>query len=420
LRLRHVMLLLLGTACAAEVGTSDQPLGAKPQDVSRFSDEGSASVAGLHRQDERSSYLGAAPRLEPGCQYEDMVVTQSDGQLLAIEPRLGTKLWGALMPEGSSHRLLCPAQGGAIFVLSTAYDAASWPVTQTLSAVDRKEGQIIWTHRVGRPEDLPADGSWSLLLLGSSSTTVGIEELRPGASWVKVLDAATGALRWSHAVATDAEAPVLDAEGRVYVQRNDDSKRHAVSLLDPTTGNVKWTIAQEGEDQLGVTFGRAGRTYLATSHALRKIDPETGASIWTYAKSEVFSPTFLEDGRVLASWRGPDGTESKASLIDDDGRALWYRCYEHAPHVAVDERARIYLVARTALSRLDASDGTIRWTYDYTPSSPLDALVSDVHGDGVHVFVAYLAKGRFAPYGLIELDAETGRPSFKTPTTPFR
>src|SRR4029079_9152730 len=113
-----------------------------------------------------------------------------------------------------------------------------------------------------------------------------------------------------------------------------------------TTGNVKWTTAQEGEDQLGVTFGRGGRTYLATSHALTKIDPETGASMWTYAKSEVFSPMFLEDGRVLASCRGPGGTESKASLIDDDGRALWYRCYENAPHVAVDEWARIYLVAR--------------------------------------------------------------------------
>jgi outer membrane protein assembly factor BamB len=181
---------------------------------------------------------------------------------------------------------------------------------------------------------------------------------------------------------------------------------------------VEWTVAGGAGDFLEVSFGPDGATYLTTSHTVAKIHPDTGKSFWSYARSsdEPSAPTFLKDGRVLASYYSADYSTMFLDAIDANGHVAWHASYTGEPSLVLDNLDRAYLSTGTTLARISLKDGSVAWTYDYASSGPTDSLRTLVFGDDDHVFLAYGIGRRLSQIGLIELDAHTGAQRWKTAT----
>jgi hypothetical protein len=368
----------------------------------------------------RWSFEMTSPDVVPQCLYDDTLVAADGAELLGIDPGRGKRTWHRSIPGAvSPYDLVCPDRGDFVLVPTTQFDATqSFVESESLTAVDRGDGHVLWTYTFARPADVAPGGYFALLYLGSTARSVAIQELREGASPVKLLDARRGHVRWSHDVDSNTETPVVDAHDRVYVVHNDVTLDvHSVSRLSHG-GDVKWTVPGGADDFLEVSFGPDGATYLTTSHTVAKIHPDTGKSFWSYSRSadQPSAPTFLKDGRVLASYYSADYSTMFLDALDANGHVTWHASYSGGPSLVLDSLDRAYLSTGTTLARLSLKDGSVGWTYDYASSGPTDTLRSLAFADDDHVFLLYGIGRRFSQVGLIELDVHTGAQRWITAT----
>jgi outer membrane protein assembly factor BamB len=378
--------------------------------LSRVGDDGKA----------RWSFAMTAPDVVPQCLYDDTLVAADGAELVGIDPARGRRTWGRAIPGGvSPYGLVCPAHGDFVLVPTTQLDAtSSFVASESLTAVERGRGHALFTYTFVRPADVAPGGYFALLELGSTSGSVVIQELRPGASPVRVLDARSGRVRWSHDIDSNTETAVVDAHDRVYVVHNDVTLDvHSVSRLSRESGHVEWTVVGGAGDYLEVSFADDA-TYLTTSHTVARVDPHTGKALWSYARpaDQPSPPTFLKDGRVLASHYSADFSTMFLDAIDAAGHVTWHASYTGGPSLVLDNLDRAYLSTGTSLVRISLKDGSVEWTYDYASSRVADSLRSLALADDDHVFVVYGIGRRFAQVGLIELDARTGTQAWKTAT----
>jgi outer membrane protein assembly factor BamB len=378
--------------------------------LSRVDDDGHA----------RWSFAMTAPDVVPQCLYDDTLVVADGAELEGIDPAHGKRTWHTAMAGGvAPSDIECPVHGDFVLVPTTQFDATqTYVASESLTAVDRGDGHVLWTYTFARPADIAPGGYFALLYLGSTARSVAIQELRAGASPLKVLDARSGHVRWSHDIDSNTETAIVDAHDRVYVVHNDVTLDvHSVSRLSHA-GDVEWTVAGGAGDFLEVSFGGADATYLTTSHTVAKIHPDTGKAFWSYARpaDEPSAPTFLKDGRVLASYYSADYSTMFLDAIDANGHVAWHASYTGEPSLVLDNLDRAYLSTGTTLARLSLKDGSVEWTYDYVSSGPTDSLRTLVFGDDGHAFVAYGIGRRLSQIGLIELDVHTGAQRWKTAT----
>jgi outer membrane protein assembly factor BamB len=369
-----------------------------------------------------TALTSTSPQVVPQCLYDDILVVADGAELVGIDPGSGRRTWSTAIPGGvSPYGLVCPAHGDYVLVPTTKLDAAtSSVVSESLTAVERGRGRVLWTYTFARPADVAPGGYFALLELGSTSHSVAIQELRTGPSPVKLLDARTGHVRWSHDIDSNTETAVVDAHDRVYVVHNDVTLDvHSASRLSHDSGHVAWTVAAGAGEWFEVSFGPDGSTYLTTSHTVEKVDPGTGRKIWSYARpaDEPSAPTFLKDGRVLATYYSADFSTMFLDALDASGHVAWHASYAGGPSLTLDNLDRAYLwTGGTTLSRISLKDGSVEWAYDYASSGPTDSLRALPLADDDHVFVLYGIGRRFAQVGLIELDARTGTQAWKTDT----
>jgi outer membrane protein assembly factor BamB len=371
------------------------------------------------------SHAMTSPDVDPQCLYDDTLVAADGAELVGIDPRQGRQTWSTAIPGGVlPFGLVCPTHGDFVLVPTQQVDATTSQVTsESLTAVDREHGRVLFTYTFARPADVTPAEYFALLDLGSTSRSVVVQELRPGASPVKVLDARRGHVRWSHDIDSSTESAVVDSHDRVYVLHNDVvADVHSVSRLSRDRGDVEWTDVGGAGDFLEISFGGDGSTYLTTSHTAAKVDPDTGKALWSYSRpaDEPSSPTFLNDGRVLAPHYSADFSTMYLDALDAHGHVTWHASYTGAPggpSLVLDDLQRAYVwTGATSLARISLKDGSIEWTYDYASTGPTDSLRSLAFADQDHVFGVYGIGRRFSQVGLIELDARTGAQTWKTPT----
>jgi outer membrane protein assembly factor BamB len=289
------------------------------------------------------SYAMTSRDVDPQCLYDDELVVADGADLVGIDPDRGKRTWSTAIAGASPFGLACPAHGDFVLVSATQLDATmSFDASQSLTAVDRGRGRVLWTYTLARPADVAPGGFFTLLEIGSTSRSVVVQELRSGASPVKVLDARSGHVRWSHDIDSNTEYAVVDAHDRVYVVHNDFTNDvHFVSRLSRETGDVAWTVGS-GSDYFEVSFGDDDATYLTTSHTIAKVNPHTGKALWSYARpaDQPSAPTFLMDGRVLASYYSADYSTMFLDAIDAAGHVRWHASYSGSPSLVLDSLDR--------------------------------------------------------------------------------
>ncbi len=155
-------------------------------------------------------------------------------------------------------------------------------------------------------------------------------------------DAATGKALWSADLVADhaatpvqfgfAASPIVRA-GKLIVHVGG---KHAVIAFDPGTGKALWksAAAEPGyATPVVMTWDKRAVIVQLTRDALFGFDAATGATLWTYALpkkglTNVPTPIPLDDGRLLVSGQGLDGTRLLQLVRSGDSaevRELWHQ-----------------------------------------------------------------------------------------------
>jgi outer membrane protein assembly factor BamB len=175
-----------------------------------------------------------------------------------------------------------------------------------LSAVSMRNGRVIWRKRIGKvAASSPA--------VEPKRRELVVTTKEPGR--IKILDMATGKVRWRYATARGEGSPVI-VRGIAYL--GDESGR--IYALDVRRRKMRWVFSGAGKitSSPAVTRGRlyfgdyAGRVYA--------LNARSGRRIWTgSAGSRVYGTVAVARGRVFA----PSVFSGLSALSARTGRLLW-------------------------------------------------------------------------------------------------
>lgn len=224
----------------------------------------------------------------------------------------------------------------------------------TLSAVDKWDGKILWSHRLGAlAASSPAVGGntvYATVLARAS----GSEEGR-----VVALAVANGAIRWSRNLPSRTESSPLLDRGRLYFGSEDGT----VYALDAGDGRTVWTYRAAGAVKASPTLKHGVLYFGDYSGHVQAISERTGRRLWLagsegalFGSGTFYSTAAVAYGRVF--------------LGNTDGRVYSY----------------------------DASTGALDWAYQtgaYVYASP---AVTDTPGLGPTIYLGSY-DGRFYALG---------------------
>lgn len=204
---------------------------------------------------------------------------------------------------------------------------------------------------------------------------------------------------WSSQIAkggtplTELAQPVI-GDGRVYIVAPDGT----VSAVDVKNGAVIWTASIENisDDPLpgiggGLALSPEGLVVHAGGRSLSLLDPATGEVVWSIVQSIPFrgGPTVVGSDRVAVT--DLDGNMKVYLLVS--GEALWVHLgiaagtvLFGAPAPAFANGEIVLAGAGGEVSYFDAADGELLWTDSVAslmPRTPIQNL-GDVRGHPVH------------------------------------
>lgn len=286
-------------------------------------------------------------------------------------------------------------------------DAAEWSHDVGGQVDSVADGRVFFTEAFG--DDTAGDGSVTALdagtgdhlwSYGSSNGLSTFTDLTVGdAVYVGYGDDAVGSgsgelyaleldgnERWTFDTGSVYERPRL-RKGTVYVGSDDG----VVRAIDATDGSLEWRYEVEpgpdGPPDPSVEAVSAEAVYVAAGRLLA-LDPGWGDLQWQFGDADTsVSTAFVDDGRVSVR----DSYDVRTVRA---GEEVWEASvdFESFPRLTVDD-GRVFVRADSGLLRLDADDGTKRWTADVDHLDPWT-----VHGDRVYA----------AGTELFALDAEGG------------
>ncbi|MGV9642730.1 serine/threonine-protein kinase [Streptomyces sp. NPDC004822] len=240
----------------------------------------------------------------------------------------------------------------------------------TVQALDADSGEVLWSTVTG---DGPEASEPNSELGYAVAVPAGIVAVHgPKGQQYALLDADDGEVRWKR--------PLPDPDGRVCLLRgaggeaylvcqnwsldNEDVSATSVAQLDPATGEPRWTVRLDGDqDIVGETGGRL--VLLPTTGAHRTLTLiDTASHIVTTvrlseAQPETSTPTLL-GGRLL--YTRPSG--SVRAFAPEDGRRLWAsNSSVESPGPPVASATHLYLASPSGrLAALDLRTGRVTAT----------------------------------------------------------
>ncbi|HVR05954.1 MAG TPA: PQQ-binding-like beta-propeller repeat protein [Solirubrobacteraceae bacterium] len=235
----------------------------------------------------------------------------------------------------------------------------------TLSAVDKYDGKLLWSHRLGAlSAAAPAVGG-NTVYVTILARAPGVEEGR-----VVALNVANGDIRWSRNLASRSESsPLLDG-GRLYFGSEDGT----VYALQASTGHTVWTYHAEGAVKASPTLQDGVLFFGDYSGHVQAVSEQTGRRIWLASSEGALfgSGTFYSTAAVIYG---------RVFLGNTDGRVYAY----------------------------DARTGNLDWAYQtgaYVYASP---AVTDAPGLGPTIYLGSYDGNFYA------LNARTGHVDWSFP-----
>lgn len=225
------------------------------------------------------------------------VVSTGLRQLVAYDAK-GHRLWQHPVPE---LVVAPPTPVGGGRVVSVGLDG-------TVTMLDARTGEVVWTTSVGADVDLSAAIAQEQVIVID----------RAGA--MSALDAATGHVAWS----TESEpASDMRVVGDVVVIVGDDGWLRAVAASD---GEVRQSWRYPGSWRALLATNR--NVVLATDEAILAVDPESGQELWRGDGVE----SAISDGATIIVFRGEsavglDATGAPLTSWDVPASLLWSTRY---------------------------------------------------------------------------------------------
>lgn len=231
------------------------------------------------------------------------------------------------MNEGGASQVTPIVHDGIIFLSNTS---------NTVQALDGRNGELIWEHRIGPVSTALYSGTRSIAVYGDK-VFVGTTDAR-----LYALDARTGKLVWDVDVGTRGggysnTGGVMVMRGKVIVGLTGCSRFQKegcyISAYDTETGKQAWkfyTTARTGTPG-GDTwnnlpdFARAGgETWIAGTY-----DPDLNLTYWGVAQAKPWFRASRQSGTASTLY-----TSSTVALNPDNGELKWY--HSHAPGESLD------------------------------------------------------------------------------------
>jgi outer membrane protein assembly factor BamB len=219
--------------------------------------------------------IGRAPEIAPvrAAVDGDLVAVPTSDGVTALARSDGHVLWKAGFGPGlaaaglTGPTALARVPGGRPLVLGTNSGA--------LVAFDRGSGAPRWRARFdGEIVTAPAVDD-------AAGVAVVLWHVDDGDGHLRVLDLASGAVRWETTTLPKTAAPVVH-DGSVLLSEGDNFSHARVRALDVATGTSRWETAVPKSFEWETEPGVAGDDYVTVDHfgTVTDLDVRTGAVRW--------------------------------------------------------------------------------------------------------------------------------------------
>ncbi|MEO7001828.1 MAG: PQQ-binding-like beta-propeller repeat protein [Ktedonobacterales bacterium] len=298
-----------------------------------------------------------------------------DGFIYGLDKTTGAVKWQlpGYVPGGSSGGLFAAANGAVYMAVATQTSTFN-----TLYAVNGQTGVVLWQQPFKQPPIAPnattpptsmmtVIGKQLYITLGGSMHSSGAY-----VGDLDVLDAATGALQWRHALQGDLfNAPPLVANGVVYA-----AGYTSLYAFDAQTGAARWTAHYPSypDPDPATLFmdSQDGQSLIVVNGAgVSRYDSASGAISWTKSLSITYPQSALvangliyapvapvsNDGHIL-------GTVVIVALNASNGKQVWSFPFNEKLQLAGTSDNTLFVTAGPApiaLLALNPRTGTLLW-----------------------------------------------------------
>jgi outer membrane protein assembly factor BamB len=213
--------------------------------------------------------------------HESVVVSAAD-RFVAIDRATGEQRWEIPVTEGASAAALTADADSAVALLTT--EAGS------VVAVDAVSGTTKWTVR--HPGSV-----FAVPVVDRAAGLAAITWSDHDSPRVRVLDVATGAVRWEAAIGVSSSAPVI-ASGLVITGEGDAKYSSRIVARDLETGVERWSAPAPASFEPTITPGVLGTEVAIVDHfgTVTLLDVDDGRVRW---QSPLEEP--LLDANVLVT-----------------------------------------------------------------------------------------------------------------------
>jgi outer membrane protein assembly factor BamB len=192
------------------------------------------------------------------------VLVGGRGLVTALDRRHGTRRWQQ------------PVEGDVTSLALVAGTALAGDHSGAMSAFDARTGALRWSVTFdGRP--------WAAPRVDAATGAVVATWHEGGAPAVRVLDLATGEVRWQAPTAVMTAAPVLQGD-TVVLAIGDGNRNARVEARDLATGTVRWSTPLSGSFEEAIEPAADDRDVVVVDHfgVVTLLDLATGTVVWRH------------------------------------------------------------------------------------------------------------------------------------------